>query len=70
VTHFYNPSYSEGRDLEDCSLKPAQANSSQDPISKNIPSQKWAGGVVQGAGPEFKPQYQKKEMAVHICDQT
>jgi hypothetical protein len=21
---------------------------------------KWAGGVAQGIGPEFKPQYQKK----------
>jgi hypothetical protein len=29
-----NPSYSAGGDLEDPDLKPAQANSSQDPISK------------------------------------
>jgi hypothetical protein len=29
-----NPSYSGGRDQEDRDLKPAQANSSQDPISK------------------------------------
>jgi hypothetical protein len=29
-----NPSYSEGRDQEDHSLKPAWANSFQDPISK------------------------------------
>jgi hypothetical protein len=36
VAHAYNPSYSGGRDQEDhCSLKPAQANSSRDPISKN-----------------------------------
>jgi hypothetical protein len=42
-----NPSYSGGRDQEDHSSKPAQANSSRDPISKN-PSQKRAGG-------EFKP---------------
>jgi hypothetical protein len=41
-------------------LKPAQENSSQDPISKNS-SQKRAGGVAQGVGPEFKPQYQKKK---------
>jgi hypothetical protein len=34
VAHAYNPSYSGGRDQEDHSLKPAQANSSQDPISK------------------------------------
>jgi hypothetical protein len=29
-----NPSYSGGRDQEDCGLKPAWANSSQDPILK------------------------------------
>jgi hypothetical protein len=36
--------------------KPVQANSLRDPISKN-PSQKRAGEVTQGVGPEFKPQY-------------
>jgi hypothetical protein len=54
VAHACNPSYSGGRDQEDCSLKPAWANSSQDPISKN-PSQKRTGGVPQGVGLEFKP---------------
>jgi hypothetical protein len=51
-----------GTDQEDQSLKPAWANSSCDPTSKN-PSQKRAGGVAQGVGPEFKPQYHhiKKE---------
>jgi hypothetical protein len=39
---------------------PAWANNSKDPISKT-PSQKRAGGVAQGIGPEFKPQYHKKE---------
>jgi hypothetical protein len=39
VAQTCNPSYSGGRDQEDCSLKLAWANSSQDPISKN-PSQK------------------------------
>jgi hypothetical protein len=34
VAHACNPSYSEERDLEDCGLKPAWANSSGDPISK------------------------------------
>jgi hypothetical protein len=34
VAHAYNPSYSGGRDQADHGLKPAQANSSQDPISK------------------------------------
>jgi hypothetical protein len=60
VAHACNPSYSGGRDQEDHGLKPAQANSLRDPISKN-PSQKMAGGVAQGLGPEFKPQYCKKK---------
>jgi hypothetical protein len=34
VAHACNPSYSGGRDQKDCSSKPAQANSFQDPISK------------------------------------
>jgi hypothetical protein len=33
-TWLCNPSYSEGRDQEDSGSKPAQAKSSQDPISK------------------------------------
>jgi hypothetical protein len=37
-----NPSYSRGRDQEDSSSKPTQANSSREPISKN-PSQKTFG---------------------------
>jgi hypothetical protein len=60
VAHACNPSYSGGRDQEDQGLKPAQANSSQDPISK-IPITKRAGGVAQGEGPEFKLQYHKKK---------
>jgi hypothetical protein len=32
--HNCNPSYAGSRDLEDLGLKPAQANSSPDPISK------------------------------------
>jgi hypothetical protein len=35
VPHAGNPSYSRGRYQEDCSSKPAQANSLHDPISKN-----------------------------------
>jgi hypothetical protein len=41
-------------------LKPAQANSSRDPIRKN-PSQKRAREKLQGVGPEFKHQYHKKK---------
>jgi hypothetical protein len=31
------------------------------PYLEKNPSQKRAGGVAQGAGPEFKPQYHKKK---------
>jgi hypothetical protein len=41
--------------------RPTGANSSGDPISKKLKSQKRAGGVVQDVGPEFKPQYHKKK---------
>jgi hypothetical protein len=34
VAHTCNPSYSGDRDQEDHGLKPAQENSSQDPILK------------------------------------
>jgi hypothetical protein len=57
VAHTCNPRYSGGRDQEDLSWKPKQENSSRDPILKKNPSQKRAGGVAQGVGPEFKPQY-------------
>jgi hypothetical protein len=60
VAHSYNPSYSGSRDQEDPCLKPAQANSSQDPISKT-PITKRTGGMAQGEGPEFKPQSEKKK---------
>jgi hypothetical protein len=36
VTNTYNPSYSGGRDQEDCGWKPAQANSLRDPILKKL----------------------------------
>jgi hypothetical protein len=60
VAHTYNPSYSEGRDQEDLGLKPAQANSSQDPSLKTPIIKKgwWSGSSV---GPEFKLQYYKKK---------
>jgi hypothetical protein len=60
VTHTYNPSYSGGRDQENCTLKPAQVNISQDPVSKNRITKNWAGGVAQEEDPEFNPQYGKK----------
>jgi hypothetical protein len=62
VAHACNPSYSGTGDQEDCSLKPAWAYSSWDPISKTL-HKKGACGVAQGLGPEFKPQYWKKSTA-------
>jgi hypothetical protein len=61
VIHTCNPSYSGGRDQEDRGLRPSQANSSKDPILKQNPSQKRAGGVAPGVGPEFKPSPLKKK---------
>jgi hypothetical protein len=52
VAHNCDPSYSGGRAQKDHSSKPAQANSSRDPILK-IPNTKRAGGVAQDVGPEF-----------------
>jgi hypothetical protein len=59
VAHTYNPSYSGGTDQENCSSV-SPGNSLQDPISK-IPNTKRAGGVTQGIGPEFKPQYHREK---------
>jgi hypothetical protein len=58
VTHACNPSYWGGRRI----AVPSQLRQIvlQDPISKK-PSQKRAGGVAQGEGLEFKPQYCKKQ---------
>jgi hypothetical protein len=58
VAQACNSSYSGARDQEDHGSKPAQANSSPDPISK-IPNTKKTGGVAQGVGPEFNPWYHK-----------
>jgi hypothetical protein len=30
-------------------------------LAQKNPSHKWAGGVAEGVGPEFKPQYHKKK---------
>jgi hypothetical protein len=42
-------------------LKPALGNSLKDPTSKNPSQKKCLGGLSQGVGPEFKPQYWKKK---------
>jgi hypothetical protein len=45
AAHTCNPSYSGSRDEEDPGLKPAQPNSSQDPISKKSITEKgWWNG--------------------------
>jgi hypothetical protein len=62
VAHSYNPSYSGGKDQEDHGSKPARANSSTRPYLKKKPLQKRSGGVAQGSGPDFKPQYHKKNL--------
>jgi hypothetical protein len=64
VAYACNPSYSRGRDQKDCSSKPAQASNSQDCISKKSHHKKRA----QGIGPEFKPQYHKKEKKKQSSD--
>jgi hypothetical protein len=61
MAHACNPIYSGDRDQEDCGSEPVQENSLQDPISKNS-SQKRAGGVAYGVGPEFKSPYCKKKI--------
>jgi hypothetical protein len=60
VAYAYNPSYSGGRDQEDCGSKPAWANSSARPYLKKKIPKKRACEVAQGIGPEFKLQYHKK----------
>jgi hypothetical protein len=46
VAHAYNPSYLGGWDQEDYGSRPAQVNSSQDPIFK-ITRVKWTAGMAQ-----------------------
>jgi hypothetical protein len=45
VAHTCHPSYSGGRDQEDHGSKPAWANSSRDPISKNTHYKGLANGL-------------------------
>jgi hypothetical protein len=71
VAHACNPSYSGGRDQEDHSLKPAQANSSGDPISKN-PSQKiglveWFKVKALSSSPNTKKKKKNKIVCASTC---
>jgi hypothetical protein len=56
-----NPSYSGGRDQKHHSSKPAQQIVGKTLSGKKDPSQKRAGGVARGVGPEFKTQYRKNQ---------
>jgi hypothetical protein len=50
-------------------LKPVQANSSPDPIWKNLThthTHKRAGRRAQGIYPEFKAQYHKREKKIKL----
>jgi hypothetical protein len=51
VAHAYNPSYSGGRDQEDHGLKPTQANSWRDPISKKPITKKGWWNASSGIAP-------------------
>jgi hypothetical protein len=66
VAHTYNPSYSGGRDQEDCSLKPDQANNSQNPISKKktftkIRLVEWIKVKAVGSNPSMQKKKKKRE---------
>jgi hypothetical protein len=57
VAHSCNPSYSGGRNQEDCGSKTVQANSFVRPyLKKNLYTHQKRAGV----GPEFTSQYRKK----------
>jgi hypothetical protein len=59
VVHACNPSYSGGRDQEDCGSKPDQANSSSVPILKKPTTKKgWQSG--SRCRPELNPSAAKK----------
>jgi hypothetical protein len=60
VAHACNPSYSGGRDQEDVGLKPLGKQFIMRPyLKKKTLHKNRAGGMAQGVGPEFKPQYHK-----------
>jgi hypothetical protein len=63
VAYARKPSYSGGRDQEDCGSKTVRANSLGDWTSKK-PITKRAGGVVEGINPEFKPQCHQKTLVL------
>jgi hypothetical protein len=58
------PSYSGGKILEGSWFEASLDKYFRENLSQKNPSQKRAGGVVQGVGPEFKPQYHKNKVKV------
>jgi hypothetical protein len=61
VGHACNPSYSGGRDQEDCGSKPAQANSSGRPYLEKPFTKNWIGGVAQGSSPSTAKRKERKK---------
>jgi glutamine amidotransferase-like uncharacterized protein len=57
VAHACNPRYLRGRNQEHHSLRSGQAKLVRAHLNKKV----GCGGVAQGVGPEFKPQYCKKK---------
>jgi hypothetical protein len=60
VAYACNSSDSEGRDQEDGSWSLPRQIVHETLSQKNPSQEKRAGGVAQGVGPDFKPQYWKK----------
>jgi hypothetical protein len=59
--HTCNPGYSDGRDQEDCGLKPAQDNSSQDPVLKKPITKIGLVEWLKVKAPSLKPSTGKKK---------
>jgi hypothetical protein len=57
MAHTCNPRYLGGRDEDQ--FEASQGKQSRPYLKKK--SQKGAGGVAQGIGPEFKPQHSKEK---------
>jgi hypothetical protein len=60
VVHVCNPSYRRQKSGGSW-FKTSPGKIVQETLSQKNPSQKKAGGLTQGVGPEFKPQYRKKK---------
>jgi hypothetical protein len=71
VAHAWNPSYSGGRDQEDCGSNPARANSSQHPMLKKpftkIGLVEWLKVKALSSSPSTTTKKKKKE---YRCSNT